>query len=404
MFKSTLLLLLLCTSLFVYSQNSYTISGIVKDQKETLPGAAVYLAGYKIATVTNNDGKFVIPNLKPGNYDILVQMIGYLPLSKSISITDKSVIVELKLTENSTLLKEVVIKPDPDREYYLNLFKDFFIGKTPNSEKCKIFNTNVLIIDSDKRNRSFRVRATDFLVIENQALGYRIKYLLENFEYSFQTRILFYAGYPTFEDLKGSKSKLKKWQKNREIAYRGSSLHFLQSLYKNSAYEEGFIINKRYYINNPNRLPDSLIDANIKRLMNGKLNSNENPQTLNEWLKKKREPKTLAAINQAKVSVDTLVKKFSDDLKMISFTDDLFVIYKNERETPVYENSSDYQIRPPNLAGHQVSVIKLLKAPIYFYSNGVTYDPMSTLYSGYWAYEKMGDSVPMDYVPLKGSQ
>ncbi|RZK60594.1 MAG: carboxypeptidase-like regulatory domain-containing protein [Pedobacter sp.] len=61
---------------------TFLITGTVKDNVGALPGAAVYLSGYKIATVTDNEGRFTLGKLAPGNYDILVQMIGFLPFTK----------------------------------------------------------------------------------------------------------------------------------------------------------------------------------------------------------------------------------------------------------------------------------------------------------------------------------
>ena len=184
--KLIVTLLFLINFSVVFAQQTYTISGIVKDKVGILPGAGVYISGYKIATVTNEQGKFILPNLAPGNYDILVQMMGYTPFSKNIIISKKSEILNITLNENATLLKEVIIKPDPNRPYYIALFKDFFIGKTPNSMQCKILNTEILSFDDDKKNGMLTVTASDFLIIENLALGYRIKYLLEDFEYNYK--------------------------------------------------------------------------------------------------------------------------------------------------------------------------------------------------------------------------
>ncbi len=89
----SVLLLLFCFNLTPFAQEAYVISGVVKDNKEVLPGAAVYVSGYKMAAVTNGDGKFTLPKLAPGNYDILVQMIGYVPLKKNVAITDKPVLL-----------------------------------------------------------------------------------------------------------------------------------------------------------------------------------------------------------------------------------------------------------------------------------------------------------------------
>jgi hypothetical protein len=398
--------LLLLFSSIAKAQNTYSIAGTIRDQKETLPGAAVYLSGYKIATVTNNEGKFTLPNLKPGNYDILVQMIGYLPYSKNIIISDKSVNIEIMLSENLTMLKEIVIKPDPNRAYYINLFKEYFIGKSPNAAQCKILNTDRLQVTDQKAERMVTFNATDFLIIENQALGYRIKYLLQTFEYDYHSKIYFYAGHPTFEELKGSKSKQARWEKNRLIAYNGSIQHFFQSLYQNRITEEGFVINKRSEVKNPKKLPDSLIKANIKRLITGTkaavnlMTYNGGNDSLSYWMKQRQEPSFFNVLNRSNVLVDTLVKKLDNNLKYMSFKDELFIIYQNEKETVAYDHSGFKINRSPDMGNQQVSIIKMLGPSISFYESGAVFNPRSALYSGYWAYEKVADLMPLDYKPI----
>lgn len=398
-------ILLFCFSVNIFAQEGYVISGVIKDKKEVLPGAAIYLSGYKIATVTNGDGKFSLPKLAPGNYDILVQMIGYTPFSKNIIISNQSVQVTITLTENTTLLNEVVIKPDPNRLYYVSLFIDHFIGKTPNSAQCKILNTQVLNIDDDKQNRHLTITASDFLIIENQALGYRLKYLLESFEYDYKSKIIYYAGHPYFEELKGSKTKQKKWLKNRKIAYNGSVQHFFKSLYHNTVTEEGFVINKLATIPNLARKPDSLINANIKKLTAGKQGlintlTFNGDDSLSYWIKQRSLPKTMNTLNRAAVLIDTLVKTQNNDLKLMQFTDGLYVIYKNEMEGQSYPSSGQQQNRPPDIGNYQISVLYLRQPSVRFYPNGGIFDPRSTLYSGYWGYEKIADMVPMDYMNL----
>lgn len=395
--------LISCCVNYAFAQNTFSISGTIKDSKETLPGAAIYVSGYKIATMSNADGKYILPNLSAGNYDILVQMIGYLPYSKNIVISDKSVNLDVVLQENINLLKEVEIKPDPNRAYYLALFKDFFIGKTPNAQDCKILNTEVLIIDDDKTKSSINVKATDFLIVENKALGYRIKYMLEYFEYNYRIKLVFYAGHPSFEEMKGSNAKQKRWKKNRGLAYNGSIQHFFKSLYSNKITQEGFIINKIAKRKNDNRLPDSLINANIKRLTTGQnglsnvLTFNGN-DSLSYWLKKRKEPKEYSVVSRKDVLVDTLVKKVNDDLKMMSYEDELYVSYKNEIETAAFNASGFKQNRPPELTNYQISVLQLMHPSVSFYENGAVADPRSVLYKGFWAYEKVADMVPLDYV------
>ena len=402
----------LCSSLlflFLFvsaSAQNLSISGVVKDKKgETIPGAGIYLSNYKNATVTNTDGKFVLGNLKPGNYDVLVQMMGYLPYSKNVILSDKSASIEVVLQENTIQLNEVVIRTDPNREKYLTMFKEFFIGKTPNAAKCKILNPAVLNIDYDKEAQTLTVKSSDFLIIENKALGYKLRYMLQLFEYNFKTRIVYFAGLPTFEDLKGSNSKKNAWRKNREVAYHGSSQQFFKSLYAGTSKENGYIIYKMIKIKNQQRPADSVIDKNIKLNMTAqhgvvRIGSSENAE-LNYWIKVKQMPKELSILDRSEILLDTLIRQNYQGLKSMNFKDELYVMYTNERESVSYTNTSGHSInRPLDIPNYQISIIHLLQAPVNFYPNGGIYEPRSMLFEGFWAYEKIADTVPMDYIPI----
>lgn len=404
--KSFLLLLSLLTiGKFCSAQQSYILSGMVKDKRgEPLPGAGVYVSGYKIATVSNNDGTYTLP-LKPGNYDILVQLIGYKALNKNVVIADKAVKLDLILEESVTQLAEVTIKPDPNREHYIAMFKGYFIGTTPNAAQCKLINPNVLIIDYDKEEHKLTVKTTQFLIIENKALGYRIKYLLNNFEYDSKTRIIYYEGFPYYEDLKGSARRKKIWEQKRITAYLGSPQHFFRSIYHHRATEEGFIINKLISIPNPDKPSDSMINANIKRLTKVQEGLTRTltftlGDSLSYWIKKKNLPNGISILSRAPVTQDTLVHMKNQSIKSFNFTDQLYVVYTKEREDPSYANRIGLSIaRPLDMPDYQISTITLQVVPVYFYENGSVYNPRSMIYSGYWGWEKIADSVPMDYLP-----
>ncbi|MFA6277340.1 MAG: carboxypeptidase-like regulatory domain-containing protein [Pedobacter sp.] len=404
-------LLLSCIILFLstqgFSQNTFSITGVVKDNKETLPGAGVYVSGYKIATATDAEGKFRLPNLKPGSYDILVQMMGYLPFSKNIIISDKSVQVEFVLKENAVMLNEVVIRVDPNRQKYINQFKQYFIGTSPNAKACKIINPQVLRVDYDITTSTLTVKTDEFLIIENKALGYRIKYMLDYFEYNKRTNIIYYAGKPFFEELKASNAKNKKYIDLREIAYYGSAQHFFKSLYKGTSQAEGFIINKIIKVPNQNRAPDSVINKNILALKNppGKTGIRKNAAKIDTsllayWQKQQALPKFIDKFNNAEVLPDTLVHYYNKDLKLLNYTNSLCVMYTKERESTAYSNSGFWIFRPLYIPDYELSVAKLTDGPIRFYEGGGILDSRSLLFEGFWAYEKVADMVPMDYIPL----
>lgn len=404
--KSLSLICLLFIGKFCLAQQNYVLSGMVKDKRgEALPGAGVYVSGYKIATVTDNNGKYTLP-LKPGNYDILVQLIGYKALNKNVIISDKNIKLDLILEESITQLNEVTIKPDPNRARYISMFKDFFIGTTPNAEQCKMINPNVLLIDYDNEDAKLTVKTNQFLIIENQALGYRIKYMVNNFEYSSRTNIIYYEGFPYYEDLKGSARKKRIWAKKRLTAYLGSSQHFFKSIYNGKATEEGFIINKLITQPNPDKPSDSTIKANIKRLTKVQEGLVRKTITINlgdslsYWIRKKNLPNGISILSRSPIAQDTLVHIKNQSIKSINFTNKLYIVYTKEKEDPLFANRIGLSIsRPLDMPDYQISTISLQVTPVYFYENGAIYNPRSMLYAGYWAWEKIADSVPMDYLP-----
>ena len=389
------------------AQNTFSISGIVRDKKDGLPGASIYLSGYKVATVADNNGRFKLVNLKPGSYDILVQIVGYLPYSKSVIISDKSVEVDLVLKENVAQLDEVTIRADPNRQKYINQFKEFFIGKTPNATQCRILNPQVLNVDFDITKSTLTVSTTEFLVVENKALGYRLKYMLDHFEYNSRTHIIYYSGHPFFEELKASAAKKKKYIAAREVAYYGSSQHFFRSLYAGKSKEEGFIINKMVKIPNPNRYPEYLINGNLEKIkaVAEKTGIRQNKGKIDTallafWTKQKEMPRTIDKFSRADVLTDTLVHYFNQNLRYLNYTDGLLIQYTKEKESLAYSKTGFWIFRPLDVPENEISGANLTEGPVRFYENGGIYDSRSLLYEGYWAYEKIADMVPMDYIPL----
>ncbi len=402
-FYLTLILILVYSSSF--AQQVFSINGTIRDKKgETLPGASLYLSGYQRSTLANENGQFRLDGLAPGNYDLLVKMVGFAPYSQNVVISNKTVTIDIVLEESAIALNEVVVKDDPDREYHLQLFRESFIGVSENALQCRILNTNVLNTHFDREERILTVRASQFLVIENKTLGYRINYLLHNFEYDFANSTVFFAGFPHYEEMKGSAARQKRWAQERLKAYNGSSQHFFNSLFNKTAEKEGFILYKKVMIPDKTRPDDSTINANIARLSKSvrtddKGNFVIGNDSLSYWHSKRRQPKYTAFLDQRNVLTDTLVQVQNENIRRINFTDALFVMYTKEKESALFLNRRGLSLqRPMSMASYQASVVNMLVAPIYFYRNGGVYNPRSILYEGYWGWEKMADTLPLDYV------
>lgn len=118
--KNILFVLFFISIYNVFSQTkNVTISGIVKENKNNtiLPYATIQLkdqkTGVEIAgTISNEEGRFSIPNIKSGNYNIEFSLANFQTNSSVIFVGNLSDYLDLGtiiLVENSTTIEEVAI-------------------------------------------------------------------------------------------------------------------------------------------------------------------------------------------------------------------------------------------------------------------------------------------------------
>ena len=75
--------------------------------------------------------------------------------------------------------------------------------------------------------------ANEGIIIDNNAIGYTIKYDMDSFVHEYNSSVTVYSGYPLFEEKKATTAaQLQIWKNAREETYYGSTLHFMRSLLK----------------------------------------------------------------------------------------------------------------------------------------------------------------------------
>ena len=82
---------------------------ILDNEKNPLPGAVVIIDGNKLSAVTDLDGFFSFANLLSGNHNLKVTYIGFLPVSKTIVVSEKSTVDDIVMSDTSRELNEVVV-------------------------------------------------------------------------------------------------------------------------------------------------------------------------------------------------------------------------------------------------------------------------------------------------------
>ena len=354
-------LLLAFISLSVFSQSGYTVSGKIIDTVSRLPlqGASVFAENTTLGTATNTEGVFHL-QLPNGGYNLVVTFTGYQTETKRITTADagnNDMMIEIKQKEKS--LEDVVVKATYEvadgLEKYGEFFLENFIGKTANSKLCTIKNKEVLKFYYYRRTKRLKILATAPLEIVNDALGYTIKYDLDSFTHDYNKQISQYTGYPLFEEIQPVNEEQKnKWNAARLLAYNGSILHFMRSLYQRKLNEEGFEIQFLITFN------EKEMAVQVKNFYGGfNYAKDDSTQTVEVWP------------NQSGVAV----------------------IYKNE------EPEANYQAANPDQPGKfQLSVFSFVpKESIVIEQNGYYFEQKDFTINQYLGWEKMADMLPYDF-------
>ena len=348
-------------------QQTYSIIGTVRDEKgELLPGATVFISNSTYIQATNKEGKFSFGNIRPGTYEVVVKMIGFVTNTQTITLREKAVKLDIVLKESITNLNAVTItgppKPKPSNRD-IRWFFNNFIGTSPNAAQCKILNPDVLNIVPEKKGQ-YKLEAStkDFLEIENDALGYKIKYLLKKFIFYAQYDVCYYEGSAYFEELKGTGEQQKLWEKNREKAYLGSARHFFRAALNGTSRAEGFFT----YRVNEHKGPSPLTPLDIDNML----------VTVN------KDQKALISIPYGKPRTDLYIYYIwgaihEDQLAWVKQCVDTVTIDKNGGTTP---------------GGYEFFNAHINVAHIRGLMPGVGYS-----FWGRWASQRVADLTPLDY-------
>ena len=229
-----------------------TLTGIVLDDDtgEPLPGVHVFIASSMIGTTTDVEGVFRLERVPLGAQRLVVSMIGFEPIARNFFL-DETIesYYEFDLQPRVIELGEITVEGERDRQWQRRLkrFIRLFIGETAYAEETKILNPEVL--NFEHKDGRFTAWASEPLIIENRALGYRIQYLLIDFNQE-GDRIR-YQGEPLFEELTPeTPEQAAAWEEKRREAFNGSLRHFLLSLWAGATEFEGF---KIYKVRRPTR-------------------------------------------------------------------------------------------------------------------------------------------------------
>ncbi|MGI4020414.1 MAG: carboxypeptidase-like regulatory domain-containing protein [Janthinobacterium lividum] len=370
-----------------------TITGKVTaiDTKSPLAKASVFLSNATFGTVTADDGTFTLNGVKPGQYELVVSILGYENFSQSILVGEKPQQLVIEMIPRPIQMKEVIITTNVNWKKNYALFVKDFIGTSANSKLCKVINPHSVNLIYHKKTQTLEASTDEFLVVENKALGYRVRFLVNQFSSNSLTNEIRYSGQVLFEELKGSKTQLQKWKLKRQEAYYGSSMHFFRSLSRQNLQQQGFVMYQLQRKPNPKRLPEALIRQKYEQF-----NGSNNRDSVNYWNQMAQQPRFIENLFKEPLKIEDVLRNTDQaGLFALTFPDLLYVVYTNKHD----EKITNDIYRPLNMENYAVSLINLFKPYALFDLNGVVVSQQSTLFEGDWANDKLAELVPVDYTP-----
>jgi len=391
------LLLLILTSFPLLSWAQFTVTGKIIDlyTKKPIVKASVFLSNTTVGSSSGEDGSYTLSNVKPGQYDMVISAVGYETFYRTINVNKNLDIPYTELTAKTIALNAVVVKPDGEWQQNYTLFKAEFLGASSYALECKILNPEVLDLTYNKAKQELTATSSDYLIIENKALGYNLRYLLTNFNKDYMNGQLYYQGNVLFEPMKGSKGQMKKWYKNRLDAYQGSIEHYLRSIVSKTTAEESFKTLRLKRILNPDRPADSIIQAKLRLFrptFSGKIIKISD--SLNFWSAKNRLPKINQYLSTKPINIDSLIRKTDQKgILAITFDDVLYVLYTKKK------NDDSYINLPLNAPNNLTSLMSINAPYAFFDNNGVIINPADIIFEGSWGTNRTSKLLPVDYDP-----
>lgn len=347
-----------------FSQTSFIAKGRILDAvtKQPLQAASVFAENTTLGTATDAEGNFTL-YLPNGGYNLVITFTGYQTETKRITSGDEAnnyITVEMKQKQKE--LEDVVVKASFEVkdgwEKYGNFFLENFIGKTANSRECTIKNKEVLHFFFYKRKNRLKILADAPVEIENDALGYSIKYTLDSFTHEYNTQVSLYSGYPLFRELEPANEEQKnRWKANRMTAYNGSILHFMRSMYQKRLKEEGFEI---------------------------------------QFLLKENEKERALPLKNFYAAVNYKMDDTAKTVEILPNQKEVAVLYKNEEPSKLFlEANADASDK------FELSVVSFFPGEsLEIERNGYYYDQDDITITGYWAWEKVADMLPYNFMDV----
>jgi hypothetical protein len=374
-------ILFLFIPLSSFAQNIVTGKVVSTANGNSVSDASVFLNNTTTGSKTLTDGSFSLSNIQDGGYKLIVSCVGYETYIQTIIVNKNIHLEDIKLVPKISELGEVQItsKPRPINPLYLKVLTNELLGQTKNARECKILNPRIIHFVYDGTTEKLTATTSKFLIIENKALGYRIKYLLVSFINDPRWGRTTYTGMSLFEQMDSTDAQQLIWKKARAETYRNSTMHFLRACISGDQFDgEHFYVWKVIRTPAENRPTDSVLRERLNKLDDYSNGSAE----LSKWLKMAKQPPYQQTVDNKTPEINEYIKRTDQKgIYAFGFPYTLMINYDNEG------NGSD----------RNSSFVTFVAPYAYFDVNGILLTPENCIVEGFWGKKRMGELLPDDY-------
>ncbi|MFD0766055.1 carboxypeptidase-like regulatory domain-containing protein [Mucilaginibacter lutimaris] len=352
------LLILLLAPLACLAQ--LRITGRIVNDGKPVADASVFLNNETIGTKSANDGTFTLRILSAGQHDLIISMVGFKTYHQTFMVNADLALGDIDLVLKTTMLAELKVAYNPKKEKALKEFAEQFLGSSQYAKQCEIINPEVLDLKYGRSSGILNGKADDFLEIANNALGYKLKYLLSNFSLNRDSDRVAYEGYVLFEEMPGTEEQKEQWARNRRDVYFGSPLHFLREILANR-------VDSSYSV--------EVLSSSTRSGGGGSksfsVTNTTKPLKVKDYIHPTERPGIYA----------------------MGYEGSFFISYYPTRRYGRAKSKARF-------TGHSSrSGISFIDKFLYFDSNGTILNPMGASFNNAWAVTRVAQLLPIDYWP-----
>lgn len=361
----------------------HEIIGVVLEASTNQPivGATVFINNTSKYSMTDSDGKYSITAIEDEYFVIICSKKGFetLVYECNARFNKSSIRFEMIAAETEKPLSDSVLKLQQDK--WGKTFLNVFLGESRNAGGCELANPESLRFIYNDSSKTLEVYTVEPLIIFNEALGYMIICIIDDYFLTANGDIMFKV-FKWYKPLSSKKTEItESWKRERAAVYNNSILRFMRAVYTDSLKQQGFEVKviTRFYADDPSyhKLSAVMKETNTE-LFNKSVVTDKDNRAYVGLIDKK--PVASSTFRNA----DSVITLFGNNKILQVVNKGKFIVPELYDENYAVVNNTSYLI----VKGDR----KIRIEP-----SGAYYKEGDFNLGGYWFLQRLAETLPFDY-------